>query len=470
MFCIISTIGIHGQAKEYSAHPLNEKYDCDQSSLYDANTTVTFFGDSHGQFVRSPLHGISGWPPYLALGSGGAQFNVQNLAVGTWTTKAIFQRILDCAGTSPATFYTARRYAVEAGGNDLLSTYYIPLFMPWKINDMRFWMMDNQRLVLKLLKVMIQARSPAIPASENPGDYILFFSNMPVMARGPVSGTIQEQLQKVYWNKGKLDPIKVSIGNLFNMLGDKRQDPGKEATKEQVIIIEGIITKVWDPFLAGAAIAIGKPLQNLLQSATDLLANNGIGVSHLQENLNKVGVVTGAIKPMLIGGNYKGHNQVILSYLTWLNYWAEGGSVTSPVSMMLALSQGDMEKMAQEEKVKWLETYYWLVHPQDCALGQCYVANYEYYTEFLHANVRGYAAEGFILGAWMKAEGWDKPLSLPVGSPPVPTTFGPAPVDTTFWTPHANDVSPPSTTPPVADIDWGLLLWLWWCITTGSCG
>ncbi len=478
-----------GQARNYSVHPMNEKFDCNQSAGQDANTTVTFFGDSHGQFVNFPFYGWHGWPAYLAIGAGGSEFNVQNLAVGSWTSATIFERIKKCANENPAQFKTARRYAVETGGNDLISNFWIPVIMPWKMNDMRFWMLGNQKLVLKLLKIMVKAHNTQIPGIQavtaTPGDYILFYSNFPVMARGPISGTVMAQWERMWTplTQYKQNQLKVVLGDLMYMMGDKREnpdDPGRdeggspphaEANKEQMKAakIAMAMGLVFNPVMVAAftafLYALGDAIQDVLQGITDLVNGTGTGTDHLQSAVTAFGQLTGAVDPTpKYFGGYHGSNAILQAYVWWVNYLVEGGSVVTPVGMMLTASQGDMAKLAAEEGVHFVDVYFPLIDWRDCAVGHCYVANHDLYTEFLHPSLSGYVVAGLFLGSWMKLHGWDKPLVVNG------TTYGPDFVDSTFWSKPENQIEVPSSTPPINSIDIGFLLWLWWCLTTGACG
>lgn len=156
---------------------------CDLSAQQDASTSLTFFGDSLGQYVARPEYGHpAGWPAFLETAEpGSGPWRLQNLAVGGWTTGDVYAYLLRCAGDER--FLTATRYVLEIGTNDYLRNAPLAAFMPWRIPSIRRQALENRRSLIRLLQKVLAKRGL------DPERRLLWMGNLPVVAAGPVSGS-----------------------------------------------------------------------------------------------------------------------------------------------------------------------------------------------------------------------------------------------------------------------------------------
>ncbi len=186
---LILCIGLHppalplkadaGGSREYRARGL-----CDLRGQYDAATSMTFFGDSLGEYVARPEYGHPrGWPAFLEA-TGDDSWRLQNLAVGGWTTGDVYAYVLRCAGDP--NFVTASRYVLEIGTNDYLRNAPLAAFMPWKIPSIRRQALENRRSLIRLLQKGLARRGL------DPDGRLLFMGNLPVVSAGPVSGAPED--------------------------------------------------------------------------------------------------------------------------------------------------------------------------------------------------------------------------------------------------------------------------------------
>lgn len=141
------------------AHPFEANLesiwrDCNTTApgqLYNANTSVTLYGDSRidliddmwagavpgtGEGVPVPIYGHLGIDGFL--GGSENSWNVQNLTHGTWPSGKLLDHLRDCmsseAGSAKFPNYkTSKNVAFSIGGNDFLANVPVFLFMPWSI-------------------------------------------------------------------------------------------------------------------------------------------------------------------------------------------------------------------------------------------------------------------------------------------------------------------------------------------------
>ena len=120
---------------------------CDVSG---GSPAVSFLGDSLGEYVHNPLYGDArGWPAFLP---GEVVGELQNLAVGGWTTADLYAYLLRCGGEE--NFRLAPRVVLEIGTNDLLANAMTAVFFPWKIPEIQERVLENRRSLLRLIRTM----------------------------------------------------------------------------------------------------------------------------------------------------------------------------------------------------------------------------------------------------------------------------------------------------------------------------
>ena len=92
---ILLTFSTKVLSKNY--YPPNRE--CNLTNYYDANTSITFYGDSRGELVHWVWYGESpgdGWIPYFDNGSD-QHWNIQNLAVAGKRTRGLYRMIVNCS-------------------------------------------------------------------------------------------------------------------------------------------------------------------------------------------------------------------------------------------------------------------------------------------------------------------------------------------------------------------------------------
>lgn len=327
---------------------------------YNAGTSVTFFGDSRQDLIGVPGYGEhpDGWLPYLDLGAD-RNWNVQNLAISAMTTKGLYEYILSCAADENCA--TATRYAVEIGGNDVIYNSVVVFWMPWRFQKSVEHVNQNQRKVVRLLKLMLKHRGVA-----NPGDNLLWMGNFPTVGRGPVSGAPKPCFQgdPFFWNV--CDPP----------LGEALLDPYTFVSE---------FHKVELAFQG----AVGPPLQWIGNLFLGLFS---FAVSDRCTNTNFI-------------------LAWFCAYQTFLS--ADSSWATLPGLMLLANWENE-RAMAADEGIQFLDLYPEFVSLPDCAIGGCYTASWFLFRDPVHPGYKGYMLWGSMLGKWMADHNWDAPHSPPM--------------------------------------------------------
>ncbi|MCB1194446.1 MAG: hypothetical protein KDK90_28700, partial [Leptospiraceae bacterium] len=159
------------------------------------NTFLTFYGDSLGDLVDLPTHGLVGWDAYLGffrpdfdpLG-----WRIQNFAVIGWTTRSIYNALKECLKSKEARkeFKMSNTIAMEIGGNDMVNYTPLLIFMPWK-----YWTYRDPTtnkdvkgvvdVVIYNIKVLIYFfRHPLIDKN------VLVMGNFPSLSYSPTLGHV----------------------------------------------------------------------------------------------------------------------------------------------------------------------------------------------------------------------------------------------------------------------------------------
>lgn len=363
---------------------------CDLQKKFNAETSLTFYGDSRGDLVSSPLYGESifdGWLPYLDVGSD-QDWNVQNLATVAMTTRNLYEQIVTCNNVDNfAGYITAKRYAVEIGGNDAVYNTPVVIFMPWRIPKTVHWIHNNQRKVVYLMKLALEKRG--IPPGQT-SDHILVMGSFPAIARGPVAGTPKEQC---FYGPG-----------LYNIMCDPP-----------------LFFDYTDP--AGYDEKLRGDRQEALYRSAEGFYNNQRGSLETLAERNRALLVQilGSDTYARMFGNNDDHNAAFQAYLNWIRYNTEGNSLTTLTSFLIMgvaqLERGFPNDPDPNFRAQHLELYPYFVSLPDCLSGACWVAEKAYFRDVVHPNWRGYAVWGAHLGGWLATNGWQT-----AWQPPAPPT------------------------------------------------
>jgi len=133
---LLLDVKIYSQSSDFT-QSLGQGENCNTSSHFSDSANlpfVTFFGDSLGDFVDSPIHGIIGWNNYLSALRPDIHWKTQNFAVAGYTTVSLFEDIRKCIlPGNRKTFKTSNHFVFEIGGNDAAHVSPIIRIMPWKV-------------------------------------------------------------------------------------------------------------------------------------------------------------------------------------------------------------------------------------------------------------------------------------------------------------------------------------------------
>lgn len=403
---VLAAEGIHAQ---HFRPPGPGQVDFVNGRDFNSGTSVTFFGDSRQDLIGVPGYGEhpDGWLPYLDLGAD-RNWNVQNLAISAMTTKGLYEYILSCAAHKDCT--TATRYAIEIGGNDVIYNSVVVFWMPWRFQKSVEHVNQNQRKVVRLLKLMLKHRGVA-----NPGDSLLWMGNFPTVGRGPVTGAPKRCFNgpPFYWNTCD-SPLAEALLDLYTFVSEFHKVE---------LTLQGILAA---PFELGADLFL-----NLFSfTVTDRCANT---------------------------------NFILAWYCAYQAFLSEDNSWATLPGLMLLANWQNEKSMIAEEGIHFLDLYPLFVSKKDCAVGGCYTATWSLFRDPVHPGYKGYMLWGSVLGEWMAARGWDQPHSAPISildyealNPPTPGgSFKDAPKE------QIDDV----IAPPTDDI-WFLI---GLCFATGIC-
>ncbi|MBX7057611.1 MAG: hypothetical protein K1X75_06055 [Leptospirales bacterium] len=360
----------------YSQHfrwPRPDNIQFSNGQNYNAGTSVTFFGDSRQDLITIPGYGEfpDGWLPYLKLGAN-RNWNVQNLAVSAMTTKGLYEYILACARELKCT--TATRYAVEIGGNDVIYNSVVVYWMPWRFQVSVQHVNQNQRKVVRLLKLMLRHRGVA-----NPGDNLLWMGNFPTVGRGPISGPPKPCFHgdPFFWNV--CDPP----------LGEALNDPYTFVSEFHKVELA---------------------LQSLLGAPLQWIGNLFLQIFSFAE-----------------ADRCTNTNFILAWFCAYQTFLSKDNSWATLPGLMIFANWQNERAMAVEEGIHFLDMYPRFVSPLDCAAGGCYTGAWSLYRDPAHPGYKGYMIWGHDLGKWMADHNWDTPYSAPISildyealNPPAP--------------------------------------------------
>ncbi len=387
LFCAILGFpaSLAAEDRYYSANLTTSS--CISASAADVQTSVTLFGDSRIDWADQAPYGWSpgGWTTFFDLGAP-RDWNVQNLSVVAWTTENVFTSVLQCLQpTDPSSgdysplhpgFVTAKRYVVNAGGNDYILNSITALYMPWRLPRMSQHVTRNQEYLMRLLVVALKKQGLTdAQAREN----ILWLATLPAVARLPISGTVGEQCFPSLMNEctGPFAQTPDTISAI--------QDSATSFLERNVWLIggESAGSSAYRP-------PSGRRIADFVESVFG---------SDVRRNL---------------GGDISTGNPYLDAYLNWIAWNREENSHPWTLTSFLVYSSRPLERAAAERVgVHYLDLYPEFTNWRDCAAGFCWGANPDLFQDPVHFNVYGYSVIGFHLGQWMAARGWESPWAPP---------------------------------------------------------
>ncbi|TGL18631.1 SGNH/GDSL hydrolase family protein [Leptospira yanagawae] len=352
---------------------------CITNTFNKDKTFLTFYGDSLGDLIDSPLYGYFGWDFYLSTQYPNINWNVQNFAVSGFTTENVYNLIQLCTNSLNRNHYqTAENVALEIGGNDYIMNVAMLVYMPWKFDAVDHRVTENTRILIRMLRNPLRNKK------------VLLMGNFPTLAKSPTLGDYPRYFA----------PFKhIPNGQIFDKAKEfeeaKKNEENQEITNS---VIQAIVTYVIDLFTG----ALGTAL-SLLLTAEEYISNTA-------ENYS----------------NPTGQDD-------WYWRW-HGENVRNPlthaVSVGLMTHQRSLEVMAVEENnyagtfvysqagfsdvtiqyqpggVSFLPLYFYFIRHIDASLGDPYVANHNLYSDPIHINHIGYYLWSTILARRVVENGW----------------------------------------------------------------
>lgn len=417
----------------------------DPESFEPSKTFLTMYGDSLGDFIDEPAYGYFGWDQYLTLMNFSVEWNVQNLAIGGYTTKSVYEFIAGCALTPERriNFKTAPNVAFEIGGNDFWHNALLLTYMPWKFSSV------VGRVAFNTKSILYQLRNPRRNKD------ILVMGNFPNLSYSPTLGNMNQ-----YFSPMATQP---DSGFSYNM--SQLQSEQKNAMREEE---EASILTLLPP--TGWITLLYMPI-DLDHLHTEFVES----ILYIKEAYNRVivnlEIQTGIEELDMLRTQIKNAGTSPTMQDDW--YWLWLHRVKNNVSMVTSLgmyfSQGAIEQAAQEVngkygKVQFLPLYHLFIRQRDCfEFGQCWVANpWLYQDQIGHLNYIGYTVWAGALSAKVIELDWHNSLR---NGPPHYDGAVSIPGDDTVV------VALPEEQPPqnVEVEEWPIDFWILVCIFTGKC-
>lgn len=424
----------------------NTQFDDSNPESFEPNKTfLTLYGDSLGDFVNQGIYGYFGWDKYLTLMNFGVSWNVQNLAIGGYTTFNVYNLISQCAETPQRrfNFKTAPNVAFEIGGNDFWHNSLMLTFMPWKFSSVVGRVAHNTKSIL------YQLRNPRRDKN------VLVMGNFPNLSYSPTLGNIGNYFR----------PLVTQPDGAFSFNMDKLKEQQAIAFQDES---EKAVLTLLPPF--GWLALLYMPID--LDALHGALAEAIIGIKEsYNAALAKIEIQTGIEELEILHAQIK---NVGLSptkddawYWTWLHTIKNNPSMVTSLGMFF--SQGLIEQTAQEVndkygKVQFLPMYHLFIRQRDCfQFGQCWVANpWLYQDQIGHLNYIGYTVWAGALSSKVTQLDWHNSLK---NGPPKYDGAVSIPGDDTVVVPLPEEEAPQPVEVETSQIDWILLI----CLFTGKC-
>ncbi|WP_406600720.1 LIC10707 family hydrolase [Leptospira sanjuanensis] len=418
--------------------------DSNPESFEPDKTFLTLYGDSLGDFVDEGAYGYFGWDKYLTLMNFGVSWNVQNLAIGGYTTKNVYEFIAACAikPEQRFNFKTAPNVAFEIGGNDFWHNSIMLTFMPWKFSAV------VGRVSFNTKSILYQLRNPR--RNKN----VLVMGNFPNLSYSPTLGNTNNYFT----------PLATHPDGMFTYNMSKLHEEQKKAMYEEA---------------QAAAIAV-LPFGwlGLLYIPIDMNELHGdfvqaiIGIKQAYNNaLATVQIQTGIVELEMLHIQIKNSGTSPTSQDEW--YWLWLHTIKNNISMVTSLgmffSQGPLEQTAAEVNSKYgnvhfLPMYHLFIRQRDCfEFGQCWVANpWLYQDQVGHLNYIGYTVWAGALASKVTQLDWHNSLR---NGPPLFNGAVSVPGNDTVVTPLPEEQTPQPVEVQPEPIDILLLI----CLFTGKC-
>ncbi|TGM98120.1 LIC10707 family hydrolase [Leptospira yasudae] len=423
----------------------NTQFDDSNPESFEPNRTfLTMYGDSLGDFVNQGGYGYFGWDKYLTLMNFGVSWNVQNLAVGGYTTYDVYTLISECARTAPRrfNFKTAPNVAFEIGGNDFWHNSIMLTFMPWKFSAV------VGRVAFNTKSILYQLRNPRRDKN------VLVMGNFPNLSYSPTLGNTNSYFT----------PLATHPDGLFSYNMNKLHEEQQRAMLQEVQAAAIAVLPFGWLGLLYIPIDMNELHGDFVQAIIGIKQayNNALATIQIQTGIEELGILR--IKIQNTGTSPTGQDDW---YWTWLHTIKNNISMVTSLGMLF--SQGQLEQTVAEVnskygKVHFLPMYHLFLHQRDCfEFGQCWVANpWLYQDQVGHLNYIGYTVWAGALAAKVTELGWHNSLQ---NGPPKYNGAVSIPGDDTVVTPLPEEQAPQPVQVDPLPIDILILI----CLFTGKC-
>ncbi|RHX89141.1 LIC10707 family hydrolase [Leptospira stimsonii] len=424
----------------------NTQFDDNNPESFEPNKTfLTMYGDSLGDFVNEGAYGYFGWDKFLTLMNFGIEWNVQNLAIGGYTTNSVYNLITKCAESDVKrfNFKTAPNVAFEIGGNDFWHNSLMLTFMPWKFPSV------VDRVIYNTKAILFQLRHPRRDKD------VLVMGNFPNLSYSPTLGNYSQ-----YFNVGAVQP-GYNFTSYMNQLHDSQATALHDDTQKAILTLLppfGWLALLYMP------IDLDKLQGDFAQAIVGIKQayNEALSTIEIQTGLDELNVLHSQIKNSGISPTGKDE-----WYWIWLHTIKNNISMISSIGMFL--TQGPLEQLTNEMnvskgKVHFLPMYHLFIRQKDCfEFGQCWVANPWLYQDPVgHLNYLGYTVWASALSAKVIELDWHNSLK---NGPPKYNGAVSIPGDDTVITLPDGEHGTDEVVIVPSEIDLLLLI----CLFTGKC-
>ncbi|AYV57999.1 LIC10707 family hydrolase [Leptospira kmetyi] len=418
--------------------------DLNPESFEPDKTFLTMYGDSLGDFVNEGLYGYFGWDKYLTLMNFGIAWNVQNLAIGGYTTENVYNFIRDCAYSYERriNFKTAPNVAFEIGGNDFWHNSIMLTFMPWKFSAV------VGRVAFNTKSILYQLRNPRRDKN------VLVMGNFPNLSYSPTLGNINNYFV----------PLATHPDGLFSYNMDKlHEEQQKAMLQDAEAAAVALLPYGWLGLLF-MPIDMNELHGEFVQAIIGIKQayNNALATIQIQTGIEELEILHIQIKNTGISPTNQDE-----WYWLWLHTIKNNISMVTSLGMLF--SQGLLEQTAEEVnakygKVHFLPMYHLFIRQNDCFhFGQCWVANpWLYQDQVGHLNYIGYTVWAGALASKVTQLDWHNSLK---NGPPHYNGAVSIPGDDTVVTSLPEEQAPQPVQVDPLPIDILLLI----CLFTGKC-
>lgn len=349
---------------------------CSTSGFYDANTAVTFFGDSRIDLVDSIAYGAASLDHYFA--TYGA-WNVQNFGVSGMDSYGFKNQIQTCFTRDPSNpakakypnFKIAYNVAFEMGGNDYVNT--LPFFI------------INPALYITRIPQSRDNIASVIYTLQMREKNVLLIGNYPAVAWSVRLGSPEK-----YAGYGGFNP---KVFQAYSST-ERHRPIGEKDEKFILQVIKKIM--IGSSFMPGALNVIGSIVSSLPgQEASDL---NSV----YQDALHSIGLDDGGKEEKDIA------RMAVGSYTWWKTISVKAPGTVPSVGVLLL--ENELRGMVNNPSAYGLKPFqyistgeYFLYPP---VKFEPWVVNPNLMTDLIHKNHLGYAIWGKLVGDKVRELGW----------------------------------------------------------------